>query len=69
MADGNNNTYIFILKFSKNHKTFLEFKWGSDCFKGCYTFFTRSDIISIIPLSEKKSWYIELFELCKTSKS
>ena len=34
MADGNNNTYIFILKFSK---TFLEFKWGSDCFKGCYT--------------------------------
>ena len=32
-------------------------------------FFTCSDIIFIIPLSEKKSCYIELFELCKTSKN
>ena len=90
MADGNNNIISLFWSLQRPHDLWV-FKWGSDCFKGCYTvktnisltvkkcllyhwncgkFFTRSDIIFIIPLSVKtNSWYIELFELCKTSKS
>ena len=37
----NNNIISLFWSFQRPHKTFSEFKWGSDCFNGCYNIKTN----------------------------